>query len=123
MITTRLPAHIDSKVLRLNSAGIIYTDYDNDGAVDLYVANGSQENVLSRNKSAGWIRDVTQARRLIARLNSAGSYDLVFVNQTATFSGTTANFIRIGHSLLALLAGFIGGAISRYAAREADPPV
>ena len=29
-------------------------------------------------------------------------------------SGTTENFMRIGHSLLALIAAFLGGLLSRY---------
>ena len=29
-------------------------------------------------------------------------------------SGTTENFVRIGHSLLALIAAFLGGLLSRY---------
>ena len=33
------------------------------------------------------------------------------------WSGTTENFVRIGHSLLALLVGWLGGQLSRHLCR------
>jgi hypothetical protein len=47
-----------------------------------------------------------------------GSMDLFvknkFVNSLVGSSGTTEYFVRIGHSLLALIAAFLGGLLSRY---------
>ena len=38
------------------------------------------------------------------------------------WAGTTENFVRIGHSLLALLAGWFGGLLSRRLWRASRPP-
>ena len=38
------------------------------------------------------------------------------------WAGTTENFVRIGHSLLALLAGWLGGLLSRRLWRGSRPP-
>jgi hypothetical protein len=38
------------------------------------------------------------------------------------WSGTTENFVRIGHSLFALLAGWFGGLLSRRLCRSSKPP-
>ena len=41
--------------------------------------------------------------------------DLTFAGKVVgTASGTTTNFIRIGHSLLALIVALVGGQLSRY---------
>ena len=37
-----------------------------------------------------------------------------FPNALAGSNGTTENFIRIGHSLIALIAAFLGGLLSRH---------
>jgi hypothetical protein len=99
LITTRALAFIDSKLPRSMPAGFAYLDYDNDGTMDLYVVNNnSQPNALYLNKGNGtfrlWVR---------------GSV------------GTTENFVRIGHSLLALVAAFVGGRLScRLYAKERE---
>jgi hypothetical protein len=71
---------------RSNPAGFAYADFDNDGNLDLYVVNNSQPNVLYPK----------------VVLNSAG------LSLTGSI-GTTDNFVRIGHSLLALIAALTGG--------------
>ena len=38
------------------------------------------------------------------------------------WTGTTENFIRIGHSLFALLAGWFGGLLSRRLSRASRSP-
>jgi hypothetical protein len=116
LITTKLLAYIDSKVSRSISAGLAYFDYDNDGSMDLYVVNNSQPNVLYLNKGNGRFQDVTT----VAGLNTqVASYDMVFLNTSPGLwlrgsSGTSGNFIRIGHSLLALIFAFVGGRLSRH---------
>jgi hypothetical protein len=98
LITSRGLAYLGSKVPRSSpaGAGFVYFDYDNDGSMDLYVVNNSQRSALYRNKgNAGWVLDVVAA-------GLAGS------------SGTTENFVRIGHSLLVLIGAFLGGRFSRY---------
>jgi hypothetical protein len=76
---------------RSNPAGFAYADFDNDGNLDLYVVNNSQPNVLYPK----------------VVLNSAG------LSLTGSI-GTTDNFVRIGHSLLALIAALTGGYLSRH---------
>ena len=45
-------------------------------------------------------------------------YDRTTGKLLSGWSGTTENFIRIGHSLFALLAGWIGGLLSRRLCRS-----
>jgi hypothetical protein len=113
LITTRLLASVDSKMSRLNSLGIVYADLDNDGAVDLYVANGSQPKPLAQNNNGGWIADVTPGALPGTRGYPSGSYDLIFSNASPSWPGTTANFVHIGHSVFAMIAALIGGLMSR----------
>jgi FG-GAP-like repeat len=117
MTTTKALAYIDSKVLRPSPAGLVYFDYDNDGKMDLYVAN-SQSNVLYLNKGNGTFPDVTAD----AGLNPAGNQVMGNGRLSLNISagqwlrgsvGSSENFIRIGHSLFALIAALLGGWLSR----------
>jgi hypothetical protein len=113
LITTKTLALLDPRVPPSIPAGT-YFDYDNDGKMDLYVANNSQQNALYLNKGNATFEDVTA----VAGLNSGGIHPW-FTNILARPSltgsiGTTENFVRIGHSLVALIAAFLGGLISRY---------
>ncbi len=103
LITTKALAFLDSKVPRSIPAGSAYADFDNDGKVDLYLVNNSQPNALYLNKGNGTFQDVT----LVTGLNQAGP-------SLTGSSSTTQNFIRIGHSLLALIAAILGGHLSRH---------
>jgi FG-GAP-like repeat len=100
-------------------AGLAYFDYDNDGSMDLSVVNNSQPNALYLNKGNGVFQDVTTG----AGLNSAGNQvtgsDRLFLNNSARLwlrgsVGTTENFMRIGHSLVALIVALLGGQLSCY---------
>ncbi len=51
LITTKALAFLDSKIPRSIPAGIAYSDFDNDGMIDLYVVNNSQPNALYLNES------------------------------------------------------------------------
>jgi hypothetical protein len=101
LITTRALAYLDSKVPRSNAEALY----------DLLVANNSQPDALYLNNgNGGWILDVTAA---------GGSNPTRFTNILAGkvltgSGGTTYNFVRIGHSLLALIAAFLGGQLSRH---------
>jgi len=60
MITSKALTYLCAKVSRSITAGLAYSDYDNDGSMDLYVVNNSQTNALYLNKGIGnWIADVT----------------------------------------------------------------
>jgi hypothetical protein len=123
LITTKALAFLDSKVPRSSPAGFVYTDFDNDGKLDLYVANNSQPHALYPSKGTVVFEDVTA----YAGLNPAGNQEKgsgtlylnnLYVNNSAGLwlrgsVGTTENFMRIGHSLMALIAASLGGHISR----------
>jgi hypothetical protein len=111
LITTKALAYIDSQVPRPIPAA--------DALYDLLVVNDSQPNVLYLNKGNGVFQDVTA----VAGLNSAGNQvmgsDRLFFNISPRqwlrgSIGTTENFIRIGHSLLALILALVGGKLSQY---------
>jgi hypothetical protein len=111
LMTTKALAFIDSNLLRSMSAGIAYFDYDNDGDVDLLVANNSQPSALYVNKGNGTFQDVTAT----VGLEYAGNGTLI-LNKSAGLGlgGTTENFVRIGHSLMALIVALLGGLLSQY---------
>jgi len=117
LLTTKVLGFFDSKVPRSIPAGLAYFDYDNDGSMDLYVVNKPQPNTLYLNKGTGTFEDVTA----VAGLNPAGKQvmgkgwvsNILVGPSLAGSSGTTENFVRIGHSLLALIAAFVGGHLSQ----------
>jgi len=120
LITTKALAYIDSKVPRSipNGVGFAYFDYDNDGKMDLLV-NNSQPNALYVNKGNGTFQDVTTSAGLNQPANQAITDTKFFLNTLTGLSltgsaGTSENFIRIGHSLLALIVAILGGKLSRW---------
>jgi hypothetical protein len=109
LITTKALAFLDSKMPRSSPAGLTDLDPYASGSWDVLFVNNSQPNALVLNKGNGdWIADVTAA---------AGSNPTRFTNilagRSLTVFGTTENFIRIGHSLFAVVAAFLGGRFSR----------
>jgi hypothetical protein len=117
LITTKALAYLDSKMPgRIpNGVGVAYADYDNDGTVDLFVTNNSQPSTLFVNKGNGTFQDVTASVGSDYSGNQGSSNSRMFVNLSSGLwlVGTTEKFTRIGHSLLALIAGFVGGHLSR----------
>jgi filamentous hemagglutinin family protein len=119
LITTKALAFIDSKVPRSIPAGFAYADFDNDGKMDLYVVNNSQPNVLYPNKGSVVFEDVTASSGLNLSGNQVTGSGNLYLNNSAGLwlrgsVGTTEYFMRIGHSLLALIAAFLGGQLSRH---------
>ena len=115
LITTKALAYLHSKMPAPYAGGL--KDLDADGWSDLFVVNNLQPN--SRyyvDKGNGTFEDVTPAavKRSISN---------IFLGTSPTgSSGTTENFVRIGQSLVALVAGFLGGLISRYRVAKGREP-
>jgi hypothetical protein len=116
LITSKALAFIDSKVPRSIPAGFAYFDYDNDGKMDLYVVNNSQPNALYLDKGNGTFQDVTATvgSNPGNQATGSGTFYLSAGRLLVRGSvGTTENFVRIGHSLLAQIAVVVGGQLSR----------
>jgi hypothetical protein len=109
LITTKALAYLASRMPRLNPGGFGYIDLDNDGSMDLIVVNKSQPNSLVSNTGNGdSIADVTASAR-----SRRTRFTRILARRSLTGFGTTENFIRIGHSLLALIIALLGGYLSR----------
>jgi hypothetical protein len=122
LITTKALAYIDSQLPRSIKARLTYLDYDNDGAMDLDFVNPAQSNALDLNKGNGTFQDVT-ATVGSNPANQATVSGTFYLSNTGRLLvrgsvGTTENFMRIGHSLLALVAAFVGGQLSRHLYEE-----
>lgn len=114
LITTKGLACLDSKLARSIQAELGYFDYDKDGLMDLVVANNSQPNVLSLNKGNGTWQDVTAVAGLNPADDQAWSlWQRLLGTSLNGSNGTTESFVRIGHSLIALIAAMMGGVLSR----------
>jgi hypothetical protein len=85
LITTRALAFLDSKVPRPIQGGLGYFEYAGDGFMDIQFANNT---LFPWNSLVG--------------TSPKGSI------------GTTEHFVRIGHSVLAIVAALLGGQLSRY---------
>jgi hypothetical protein len=117
LITTKALAYVDSKLPRANDAGIAYGDFDSDGVVDLLVANDLTARVAGPN-TGGWIRNPTTQLLSKSVTNGSASYKIVYTTALTGSAATSVNFTRIGHSLIALVAAFGGGRLSRHLARS-----
>lgn len=110
LITKRALAYLASKMPRSSL-------YDNDGWMHPLIVNNSQPIALNVNNGNGDFIDIPVV---------AGSkqwFPTIHVTPLMTgSSGTQENFVRIGHSLVALIAAFLGGLLSRYFfAKDREP--
>ena len=117
LLTTKALLYLDSKVSRTTPMGLAVADFDSDGQVDLFVANASAPNALYRNQGDGTFRDVTSGQAATVSTSSGG----VIVWKPSLpwrllvgSGGTSENFVRIGHSILALIIALGGGRLSRW---------
>jgi hypothetical protein len=97
--------------------GLAYFDYDNDGMLDLVEAQGQNNALVFLNLGDGTFRRLnTNSDKLIDRSQTTGQVQLWrrFAQSRlwSTGGGTFENFQRIGHSLFALIAAFLGGQLS-----------
>jgi len=114
LLTTKGLAFINSKIPRSipNGVGLAYEYYDNDGDMDLYFVKNSRRIALYRNQGNGAFQDVTRTVGLDYGTNN----DTISLNIPSRLwlRGSAENFMRIGHSLFALIAAFVGGHLSRH---------
>jgi hypothetical protein len=109
LVTTKALAFMDSRVPRsMTRADVLY---------DLLVVSG-QPNALYLDKGNGTFQDVT-ANAGLSRGNQVTNNGRLSLNVSSGQSlrgstGTTENFMRIGHSIFALIAAMIGGQLSRH---------
>ena len=83
---------------------------------DFDVVNNSQPNALYLDKGNGTFQDVTATAGSNPGNQATGSGTFYLSTGRLLVRGsvgTTENFVRIGHSLLALIVAFVGGQLSR----------
>ena len=100
LITTKVLAYLDSKVPGRSPAIMVYTNLVINSGIDgeqvqSAIFGADRNPIAMSSQGQGWIRDVTYGTFL------------------GGWGGTTENFMRIGHTLVALLAGWFGGYLSR----------
>lgn len=112
LITTKALAYVDSKVHRPvpNGLGLAYADFDADGTLDIFAANGSQPNRLYAATGNGTFQDVTAS----VGVTSLGDHVLLNGRWGRWLNGDSEHFLRIGHSVLALITAWVGGQVSRH---------
>ena len=113
LITTRGLACFDSEMAPSIAGALVDGDYFYWRTAP-FVANNSQPVPLYVNQGNGTFQDVTSA---------AGSNTTWFLNSLVGSSGTTVHFVRIGHSLLALIVAILGGLLSRHFFAKNREPV
>ena len=115
--TTKGVAYLDSMILRGTPVGEFFADIDHDGQLDHFVVDSSSPTILDQNQGNGIFTDVTNIRAAGSN-GPQFSGDVIIRSTTKSWlfrgTATTENFLRIGHSLLALVVGFAGGFLSRW---------
>jgi len=111
LITTKALAYLDSKVADRIVQGIFGWNISSSKPTPIDVSHDSLSIVHFPNRNVE--PDDDKLVRGTVYLTSASA---------GTASGTTENFIRIGHSLFALLAGWLGGQLSRRLCRNSIYP-
>jgi hypothetical protein len=116
LVTTKLLAFIDYKLPKVVPVVVAYADVDSDGDVDSVVANNSQPNAIFVNKGNGTFQDITTTVGLNYARDAATNNGVIFLHNSAGLGvvGTSANLMRIGHSIYALIVALLGGHLSRY---------
>lgn len=115
--TTKGVAYLDSMILRATPVVEFFDGIDHDDRLDFFVANSTSPRVLYQNQGNGTFTDVADIQAAVSNAQ-ASTGDVILLSTTKTWffrgSGTTENFMRIGHSLVALVLAFFGGCLSRW---------
>jgi hypothetical protein len=116
LVTTKLLAFTDSKLPRAVPVVVAYADVDSDEDVDSFVANNSQPNAVFVNKGNGTFPAITTTVGVNYARDAATNHGVIFLNNSVGIGlvGTSANFMRIGHSICALMVALLGGLFSRH---------
>jgi hypothetical protein len=118
--TSKALAFLETKRPRTGGAlgsGLAFVDFDQDGALDLFVTAGAQTPGVFVSDGDGFFRTVkpaaaqTSGGQLLSRLDATWFTGTRLV--LAAPSGTRENFVRIGHSIFALMMAILGGTLSR----------
>ncbi len=109
LITTKALTYLDSKVPG-RSSGVFMIHLAGTGS-------GSPSNQAQGIAFTAVGNQLATSRQAVVRVWDAGTGRLL-----GGWSGTTENFIRIGHSLFAQLSGWIGGLLSRRLCRSLRSP-
>jgi hypothetical protein len=110
LITTKALTYIDSKVPRSNPAGFRFPVVLSGRVWDSWSSQQNQNNQSINSTSIAF----SPQGNLVASGNQGviRVWDVSGGNPLGTWSGTGENFVRIGHSLLALIFAFVGGRLS-----------
>jgi hypothetical protein len=104
LITTKTLAYLESKVPGRSVTSIVVSS------------------LRIRGTASGAFGNDIQNLKLAADGNQVvGLWDATTSKLLGGWSGTSENFIRIGHSLFVLLVGWIGGQLSRHLSRSSRP--
>jgi hypothetical protein len=115
LLTTAALGAVGEKLRQTVGNGMAFGDFDSDGHMDIFVANTNGTiTTLYQNKGNGTFVDVTAG----SGLNAAKSFQTALAIAPG---GSPENFVRIGHSLFALVLAFLGGHLSRYLGAHARP--
>jgi hypothetical protein len=118
LLTTRALTFIDSKVPRAAQTRLALADFDGDGQIKLIFADASTpyadvSNAIARARGRGIFQDVTSSAETSAGGTILWKPALPWKLLLGT-GGTSANFVGIGHSILALASAFLAGHLSRW---------
>ncbi len=128
LMTTKTLAFLESKIARSipNDEGLWYADdYDENEKIHFIATKLRQSHTLYVYKGDGTFQNVTGTLGLNQLGNQETTPDTILLNM-ASGPGrvvTTENFMRIGHSLIALIAAMIGGQLSRQLYGKKREPV
>jgi hypothetical protein len=120
LLTTKVLMYLDAKAVNLAGAGMAVVDFDSDGNLDLVVTNPSNQFMLYRNNGNGVFQDVSASAGLNLQAGGPTGSSRIWrvLAGTPRTGRTSANFLRIGHSLLALFMAVVGGHMSRLLSRQ-----